>query len=122
MAPGIRAAKFAHLVSTPFVVQRPEMCWRTLMQNSVSTSGFEWAQQKYVALALEFMYNAWVERMLLLTRIGITIGLQVKTDVARNSVAPKFLKDVRMGVVRPETDVLRVRGLSACCQLGVYCG
>lgn len=36
-------------------------------------------------------------------------SLQVRTDVVRNSVCPKFLKDVRMNVPSPETDVLRVR-------------
>ena len=33
---------------------------------------------------------------------------QVRTDVARSSLQPKFLKDVRMGVPDPEMGVLRV--------------
>mmetsp|Transcript_27326 Transcript_27326/g.69546 ORF Transcript_27326/g.69546 Transcript_27326/m.69546 type:complete len:328 (-) Transcript_27326:98-1081(-) len=33
---------------------------------------------------------------------------EVKTDVARNSASPKFLKDVRMGVADPDADVLRM--------------
>ncbi len=47
---------------------------------------------------------------------GLTSGVvhwrvhpQVRTDVVRNSISPKFLKDVRMNVPSPESDVLRVR-------------
>lgn len=38
---------------------------------------------------------------------------QVKTEVVHNDVAPKFLKDVRMGVSDPENDVLRVSSAPA---------
>ena len=40
---------------------------------------------------------------------------QVKTEIASNTESPKFLKDVRMNVPNPETDVLRVRKAPTCC-------
>jgi hypothetical protein len=33
----------------------------------------------------------------------------VKTDIVHNDIAPKFLKDVRMGVSSPQNDILLVR-------------
>lgn len=36
-------------------------------------------------------------------------ALQVKTDVVKGSLAPKFLKDCRLAVPTPESDYLRVR-------------
>lgn len=39
--------------------------------------------------------------------------MQVKTDTAHNSLSPKFLKDLRMAVVDPEVDTLRVSDYDA---------
>jgi hypothetical protein len=48
------------------------------------------------------------------TQTGSTCELQVTTDVMRDCISPKFLKDVRMDVPNAEGDVLRVCALLFC--------